>query len=102
MVEKPCKGFAVTVSRYGEDEFAAVASRVGQDIDKVRTQLTDGGHLPAMRSDISKRKALDWLTESVTITDEAGTPIAFADLAIVEDDDEALEATTDEAEDAAE
>ena len=85
-----------------EDEFAAVASRVGQDIDKVRTQLTDGGHLPAMRSDISKRKALDWLTESVTITDEAGTPIAFADLAIVEDDDEALEATTDEAEDAAE
>lgn len=74
-----------------EDEFAAVAARVGQDAEIVRTQLTDGGHLPAMRSDISKRKALDWLTETVAITDETGNAIVFADLAIIEDTDDDVE-----------
>jgi len=68
-------------------EFEAVASRVQQDSDVVRTQLVDAGHLPALKTDISKRKALDWLTESVTITDEAGNSIVFADLAVADDED---------------
>lgn len=68
-------------------EFEAVASRVQQDSDVVRTQLTEAGHLPALKTDISKRKALDWLTESVTITDEAGNSIVFADLAVADDED---------------
>ena len=68
-------------------EFEAVAARVQQDSDVVRTQLIDAGHLPALKTDISKRKALDWLTESVTITDEAGNSIVFADLAVAEDED---------------
>ena len=67
-------------------EFEAVAARVQQSSDVVRTQLTEAGHLPALRTDISKRKALDWLTESVTITDEDGNSIAFADLAVAEDE----------------
>ncbi len=68
-------------------EFEAVASRVQQESDVVRTQLTEAGHLPALKTDISKRKALDWLTESVTITDEAGNSIVFADLAVADDED---------------
>ena len=68
-------------------EFEAVAARVQQDSDVVRTQLTEAGHLPALRTDISKRKALDWLTSSVTITDEDGNPIDFADLAVADDDE---------------
>ena len=68
-------------------EFEAVAARVQQDSDVVRTQLVDAGHLPALKTDISKRKALDWLTESVTITDEAGNSIVFADLAVADDED---------------
>lgn len=68
-------------------EFEAVAARVQQDSDLVRTQLTEAGHLPALKTDISKRKALDWLTESVTITDEAGNSIVFADLAVADDED---------------
>jgi len=70
-----------------ELEFEAVAARVQQDSDVVRTQLIDAGHLPALKTDISKRKALDWLTESVTITDEAGNSIVFADLAVADDED---------------
>jgi len=68
-------------------EFEAVAARVQQDSDVVRTQLIDAGHLPALKTDISKRKALDWLTETVTITDEAGNSIVFADLAVADDED---------------
>jgi trigger factor len=76
-----------------EDEFAAVAARVDEELDTVRTQLTEAGHIPALRSDISKRKALEWLTETVTIVDEDGNAIAFADLALDEADvDELLEA----------
>lgn len=69
-----------------EAEFEAVAERVGQSVDTVRSQLTEGGHLPALRIDIVKRKSLDWLTERVAITDEAGSTILFSDLALVEDD----------------
>jgi trigger factor len=76
-----------------EDEFAAVAARVDEELDTVRTQLTEAGHIPALRSDVSKRKALEWLTETVTIVDEDGNAIAFADLALDEADvDELLEA----------
>ena len=68
-------------------EFEAVAARVQQDSDVVRSQLIEAGHLPALKTDIAKRKALDWLTESVRISDEAGNSIVFADLAVVDDED---------------
>lgn len=68
-------------------EFEAVAARVQQEAEVVREQLTGAGHLPALKVDISKRKALDWLTESVTITDEAGNSIVFADLEVADDED---------------
>ena len=68
-------------------EFEAVAARVEQDSDVVRTQLTEAGHIPALKVDIAKRKSLDWLTESVAITDEAGNSIAFSDLAASDEDD---------------
>jgi trigger factor len=84
-----------------ELEFDAVAQRVEQDIDVVRSQLTEAGHLPALRTDVAKRKSLDWLTETVAIVDEAGVSISFADLAIDEDDDfiaNIIESDTAEAE----
>jgi trigger factor len=71
-----------------EEEFAAVAERVEEDADTVREQLTEGGHLPALRADIAKRKALEWLTETVTIVDEDGNAVVFADLALVETDED--------------
>ena len=67
-----------------EAEFEIVASRVGSDVDEVRTRLTEGGQVGAIRTDIAKRKSLDWLTERVTITDDDGTVIAFDSLAIEE------------------
>jgi trigger factor len=80
-----------------EEEFDAVAARVNEDADTVREQLTEAGHIPALRADISKRKALEWLTETVTIVDEDGNTVVFADLALSEDDAEELLETLEEA-----
>lgn len=68
-------------------EFEAVAARVQQETENVRAQLTEAGHLPALKTDIAKRKALDWLTETVSIADESGNSIVFADLAVADDED---------------
>ena len=49
-----------------EEEIAAVAERVNEDADTVREQLDRGGQLSAVRSDISKRKALEWLRRATS------------------------------------
>jgi trigger factor len=70
-----------------DEEVAGVAERVGTDPDQVRDQLERGGQLSAVRSDIRKRKALEWLLERVEIVDHEGKPIDRADLEIAGDDD---------------
>jgi len=65
-----------------EAEILAVAERVGQKPAQVRKQLERNGQIPAVRSDISKRTALEWLVEHVELVDEAGNTIDRADLEI--------------------
>ncbi len=69
-----------------DDEIAQVAERVGQKPAKVRAEFERGGQLAAVRSDIRKRKALDWLLERVEIVDPQGQPMDRADLEISTDD----------------
>jgi hypothetical protein len=54
--------------------------------------------VPAVRSDIRKRKALDWLVEHVELVDEDGQPVDRAALKLEEQTDstEASEASGDE------
>lgn len=61
-------------------EYEAAASRLGMDPAKMREEFARGGQEQAVRSDIKKRKALDWLVERVEIVDEEGHPIDRADL----------------------
>lgn len=63
-----------------DEEILAVAERVGEKPAKVRKQLERNGQIPAVRSDISKRKALEWLVENVELVDEEGNTIDRADL----------------------
>ena len=49
-----------------------VAERVEQKPAKVRKELERADQMPAVRSDIRKRKALDWLVEHVELVDETG------------------------------
>lgn len=69
-------------------ELAEVAERVGESIARVRTEFERGGNLAAVRSDVRKRKALDWLLERVEIVDEDGHAIDRADLEVSPDSDE--------------
>ena len=46
-----------------EAEYASVAERVGQKPAQVRKQLERNGQVSAVRSDLRKRKALEWLIE---------------------------------------
>jgi trigger factor len=65
-----------------EAEFEAVAERVGQTPAKVRKQLERNGQVPAVRSDLSKRKALEWLIDQVELVDEEGRTIDRAALEV--------------------
>jgi trigger factor len=68
-----------------DDELAGVAERVGEPVARVREEFERGGNLSAVRSDVRKRKALDWLLERVEIVDEDGQAIDRADLEVSPD-----------------
>src|SRR5690606_14172583 len=63
-----------------EEERTRTAERVGETVERVRAEFERGGQISAVRSDVRKRKALDWLLERVEIVDEDGQPIDRADL----------------------
>jgi trigger factor len=67
-------------------EIDAIAERVREKPAKVRERLERGGQLPGLRSDIKKRKALDWLIERVELVDHEGKPVDRADLDVVVDE----------------
>jgi trigger factor len=70
-----------------DDELAGVAERVGEPVARVREEFERGGNLSAVRSDVRKRKALDWLLERVEIVDEDGHSIDREDLEVSPDSD---------------
>lgn len=58
-----------------ESEYAAVAERVGQRPEQVRRQFERNEQVSLVRSDVKKRKALEWLVEQIEIVDNEGAPI---------------------------
>ena len=70
-----------------EEEYAGLAERVGSDAATVAEQLERAQQVPAIRSDLRKRKAFEWLLDQVRVVDDAGTEIDRATLEI-EDEDE--------------
>jgi trigger factor len=58
-----------------EAEYEQVAARLELSVKKVRQQFERAGQVQAIRSDIRKRKALEWLIDSVEIVDEEGQPV---------------------------
>jgi trigger factor len=71
-----------------DGEIEALAARMRQKPEKVRKQLERNEQLPAVRSDLRTRKALEWLLEHVEIVDPDGTPIDRGDLALDFDDED--------------
>lgn len=56
-------------------EIERIASQVNEKPAKVRKQLDRNDQLSLVRSDLRRRKALDWLVENVEIVDAAGEVI---------------------------
>lgn len=86
-----------------EAEFEGVAAQTGRNVNQVRKDLERNGQMSAVRSDLRKRKALEWLIETVELVDGSGATIDRASLELEptstdEPADEADEATTEESE----
>jgi trigger factor len=71
-----------------DEQIEQLAQRTGLKPNDVRRQLERAEQLPAVRSDVRKSKALDWLVEHVEIVDEEGHPVERADLEAVAQPDE--------------
>ena len=56
-------------------EIERIAEQVGEKPAKVRKQLDRNDQLSLVRSDLRRRKALDWLIDHVEIVDESGAEI---------------------------
>ena len=56
-------------------EIARLAERVGVKPDKLRRDLQRAEQMPAIRSDLRKSKALEWLIEQVEVVDTEGHPV---------------------------
>ncbi|MEO7571235.1 MAG: trigger factor [Acidimicrobiales bacterium] len=81
-----------------QGDLDAVAARVGQDADVVRQTFERDGRLSAVRSDIRKRKALEWLLERAEVLDPEGATIDRSELELPSEDDEDDGATDEVAE----
>jgi trigger factor len=58
-----------------DEEIARLAERVEQKPAKVRRDLEQRGVIEAVRSDIARNKALQFLVDHATVVDESGDPI---------------------------
>jgi trigger factor len=79
-----------------DEQIDRLAERTGMKPNDVRRQLERAEQLPAVRSDIKKSKALEWLVEHAEIVDEEGHAVDRAELetkADSDNDDEAGEVT---------
>lgn len=76
------EGFEVTEEDI-EKHFVEMARRFGSEapgVEEIRANFERAGQMLAVRSDIKKGKALDWLLERVEIVDEDGNAVDRASL----------------------
>lgn len=75
---------------------AEMAGPAGQDPDELKTRLAEVGQLSALRADLGKQAAMEWLTENVELVDENGDVIDRASLEIPTASDDDDETTAEE------
>jgi len=63
-----------------DEALAEMAEQSGQDMEALKARLVEVGQLSALRADLAKQKAMEWLTDSVLLVDEDGDAIDRADL----------------------
>ena len=59
-----------------EHELAHIAGHLERSAEDVRAEFVQAGRLPALRSDLLKNKALEWVSERANLVDEDGQPVS--------------------------
>ncbi|MEC7506735.1 MAG: trigger factor [Actinomycetota bacterium] len=58
-----------------DEVIAEMAGPSGQDPDELRARLAEVGQISAIRADLAKQAAMEWLTDNVELVDEDGEAI---------------------------
>jgi trigger factor len=58
-----------------EEELTRLAAQLETSLDDVRLQLERAGRMAAVRSDVQRRTAFDWLSERAEVVDPDGNPV---------------------------
>lgn len=58
-----------------EEELVRLAGQLETDLTDVRVQLERAGRMSAVRSDVQRRQAFDWLSERAEVVDPDGNPV---------------------------
>ncbi len=58
-----------------DEVIAEMAGPSGQDPDELKTRLAEVGQISALRADLAKQAAMEWLTDNVELVDEDGEAI---------------------------
>ncbi|MDH4148340.1 MAG: trigger factor [Acidimicrobiia bacterium] len=69
-----------------DEYFANAASAYGIEATQIRENFERAGQMAAVRSDVTKGKALEWVLERVSITDEDGNAVERSALELPEPD----------------
>jgi trigger factor len=76
-----------------DKHFDELARQYGVPAEQIRENFDRAGQLPAVRSEIRKGKALDWVLERVSLVDEDGNPVERSALELPTTDQAADELT---------
>lgn len=80
-----------------DEEIGRLAVRLEQPVEQVRDQLERAGQVSAVRSDLTRGKALEWLAERAEVVDPEGTPVERSTLEPPQQPDDSIdEHSTDE------
>jgi len=58
-----------------DEVIAEMAGPSGQDSDELKARLAEVGQISALRADLAKQSAMEWLTDNVELVDEDGEAI---------------------------
>ena len=70
------------MTRSCDAEIVTMAERMGTTPAELRRQLDTAGRTGAVRSELRKGKALEWLLDHVDLFDEEGNPMSRDDLRV--------------------
>jgi trigger factor len=63
-----------------------MSGQTGQDAEELRERLAEVGQLSALRADLGKQAAIEWLIENVELIDENGETVDRSSLELPDDD----------------